>query len=128
MHLLQLPSTVLLCLLLELPKGPPKALQLHLLHPQLSRPTPPLSLRKQGTYRACLRQPPPGAPAFPAPGLSAYLDLKSFCGVLGFLKPTLELHQSLCLLLWGRGGGGSALEPGANRGGVGGMPAALFQG
>lgn len=61
-HLLQLPSTVLLCLLLELPKGPPKALQLHLLHPQLPRPTPPLSLRKQGTYRACLRQPPSQLP------------------------------------------------------------------
>lgn len=37
---------------------------------------------------------------FPAPGLSAHLDLKCFCGVLGFLKPTLELHQCLCLLLW----------------------------
>lgn len=45
-HLLQLPSAVLLSLLLELPKGPPKALQLHLLHPQLSHPIPPLSLRK----------------------------------------------------------------------------------
>ena len=99
-HLPQLPSTVLLSLLLELPKGPPQALQLHLLHPQLARPTPPLSLRQQALTRPCLRShPPPMAPAFPAPGLSAHLDLKCFCGVLGFLKPALQLHQCLRLLL-----------------------------
>lgn len=47
MNLLQLLSAVLFCLLLELLEGPSKALQLQLLYPQLSLPTPLLSLRKQ---------------------------------------------------------------------------------
>lgn len=39
-NLLQFLSAVLLCLLLELLEGPSKALQLQLLDPQLSLPTP----------------------------------------------------------------------------------------
>lgn len=61
MNLLQLLSAVLLCLLLELPEGPLKALQLQLLGPQLSLPSPLLSLRKQAPGPA-----PDFTPSFPS--------------------------------------------------------------
>lgn len=56
-NLLQLLSAVLFCLLLKLLEGPSKALQLQLLYPQLSLPSPLLSLRKQA---------PGPAPDFPS--------------------------------------------------------------
>lgn len=61
MNLLQLLSAVLFCLLLELPEGPSKALQLQLLGPQLSLPSPLLSLRKQAPGPA-----PDFTPSFPS--------------------------------------------------------------
>lgn len=115
-HLLQFPSAVLLSLLLELPEGPPKALQLRLLHPQLPHPTPSPVTEGTGTYQALPQMPSPSAPVIPAPGPRAHLDSEGFCGVLGLLKPALELHQGLCLLLqegrgphevWSPGGGGT---------------------
>lgn len=60
-NLLQLLSAVLFCLLLELPEGPSKALQLQLLGPQLSLPSPLLSLRKQAPGPA-----PDFTPSFPS--------------------------------------------------------------
>lgn len=114
MQLLQLSSALLLSLLLELPEGPLKTLELHLLHPQLPPPTPSLSLRKKALTRPFRRCLPPSAPTFLAPGPSAHLDLKGFCGVLSLLKLALEHHQCLCLLLQepgGKSGRGTPLAP-----------------
>lgn len=116
-HLPQLPSAVLLSFLLELPEGPPKALQLHLLHPQLPHPPHP-SLRTQALTRPRLRRPPPSASVFPAPGPSAHLDSESFCGVLGLLKLALERHQCLCLLLQEGQGPREVWTPEGPRGGA----------
>lgn len=98
MNLLQLLSAVLFCLLLELLESPSKALQLYLLDPQLSFPTP-ISVTEESGYQALPQTSPPASHPSLSLGSLAHLDSQSFCGVLGLLKLALQLQQRPCFLL-----------------------------